>query len=269
MFGYIIYAQKDIQKNHIFYEMLKKEFLRHDIRLELIIYEQFQTERLAKNPLPRFVINRSRFYDIARLFEQLGIRVFNTSAVTKITNDKLETFHYFKKTVPMMESVGRNDYQSGFFPYPIILKSCDGHSGTEVFMANSPVEEKAAVEALKGKNYLVQKCCSDLGRDARVYIIGNEIAAAVLRSSKTRFQSNYSLGGAVQPYQLNDYEKTLVQSVLDRLYLDYAGIDFIFHHGKAVLNEIEDAVGARMLYQTSDIDIAKRYVDYIVNILSC
>ena len=44
MFGYIIYTQKDFQKNRSFYEMLRKEFLRYGIRLNLMLYEQFQKE---------------------------------------------------------------------------------------------------------------------------------------------------------------------------------------------------------------------------------
>ena len=35
------------------------------------------------------------------------------------------------------------------------------------------------------------------------------------------------------------------------------------HNGKWVLNEIEDAVGARMLYSLADFDIVKEYAAYI------
>ena len=40
-------------------------------------------------------------------------------------------------------------------------------------------------------------------------------------------------------------------------------MDFVFDNGRAVFNEIEDAVGARMVYEKTDIDILKLYCDYI------
>ena len=154
------------------------------------------------------------------------------------------------------------------FEYPYVIKSCSGHGGSQVFLVNNRKEEEQAVKAMNGQEYVVQQCCSDLGRDVRVYIIGNKIIKAVLRTSTESFKSNYSLGGKVQEYTLNNEEKAMVERIVDKLPLDYAGIDFTFHNGKAVFNEIEDAVGARMLYQVSDIDIVEMYIKYILEKLS-
>jgi hypothetical protein len=35
----------------------------------------------------------------------------------------------------------------------------------------------------------------------------------------------------------------------------------LYHHGAPVLGEVEDVVGSRMLYQTSNLDIAALYLD--------
>ena len=43
----------------------------------------------------------------------------------------------------------------------------------------------------------------------------------------------------------------------------YYGVDFVFNHGKAVFNELEDTVGARMVYDLTDIDIIEMYIEYI------
>ena len=37
----------------------------------------------------------------------------------------------------------------------------------------------------------------------------------------------------------------------------------MFNGGKIVFNEIEDSVGARMVYEKTDIDILRLYCDYI------
>lgn len=80
------------------------------------------------------------------------------------------------------------------FEYPYVIKSCSGHGGSQVFLVNNSKEEEQAVKAMNGQEYVVQQCCSDLGRDVRVYIIGNKIIKAVLRTSTESFKSNYSLG---------------------------------------------------------------------------
>jgi len=52
--------------------------------------------------------------------------------------------------------------------------------------------------------------------------------------------------------------------MIDLFEFDMVGIDFILDdNGNLVFNEIEDVVGARMLYQCSDIDIVKEYLSYI------
>ena len=48
---------------------------------------------------------------------------------------------------------------------------------------------------------------------------------------------------------------------------DYYGIDFVFDGGQPVFNEIEDTVGARMVYSVTDIDILDLYCDYIKKVL--
>ena len=59
----------------------------------------------------------------------------------------------------------------------------------------------------------------------------------------------------------------MTKRLMQALPMDYAGIDFMFSGGKPVFNEIEDVVGARMLYSLTDIDIADRHAAYILHLL--
>lgn len=285
MTGWIIYSKDDFGKNSGFVEMFRDRFAEYEIELETIIIEELEKNSqegycLNKEELPDFAINRSRNATISRQLENCGIRVFNSAEVTEICNNKGKNYEYLKGVVPFLpvkyngkiiisDIVKNNMNVDSVMPekleYPYVIKSCAGHGGSQVFMVNNRDEEKQALEKLKDIPYLIQQCCSDLGKDVRIYIIGNEIVAAVLRTSKDSFKSNYSLGGKVEPYTLNNSEVDMVKSIIEKLPLDYAGIDFTFHNGKAVFNEIEDAVGARMLYQVSDLDIVQIYVQYIVN----
>ena len=134
-------------------------------------------------------------------------------------------------------------------------------------MASDENTKKDAIHKMHGEDYLIQQSCSDLGKDVRVYIIGNEIVASVLRTSTESFKSTYSLGGRAELYELNKEERQMVHAITKKLPLDFAGIDFTFHKGRAVFNEIEDAVGARMLYAVSDTDIVQLFINYILQVL--
>ena len=97
----------------------------------------------------------------------------------------------------------------------------------------------------------------------RVWLIGGEIIASILRVSKTDFRSNFCLGGEAVPYVLSAEETALVKRIAALIDYDYIGIDFVFNHGKIVFNEIEDSVGARMVYEKTDVDIIALYCEYI------
>ena len=96
-----------------------------------------------------------------------------------------------------------------------------------------------------------------------MWLIGGEIICAVLRQSDSDFRSNFCLGGKALPYKLSASEEALVLKIASLLKFDYIGIDFVFNEGKIVFNEIEDSVGARMVYEKTDIDILRLYCDYI------
>ena len=117
---------------------------------------------------------------------------------------------------------------------------------------------------LAGRRSLLQKPASDVGKDLRVYVIGNQVVAAILRTSKTDFRSNFSLGGEAAPYRLLAAEEKIVYQILEALPIDFGGIDFIFHHGRLIFNEIEDVVGARMLYACTDVDVVELFISHIL-----
>lgn len=271
--GWVIYSREDAEKNKGFIRMLKEDFDQYDVELKLVILEEIdKPEVFVKNANIDFAINRSRNSYIAELLEKREIRVFNNSMVTDIANNKGKNYKYLEGIVPFLPIIYQREVIGSHesirdFTYPYVIKSCCGHGGSQVFLVHNEDEKKQALSKIKDK-YVIQKLCSDIGKDVRVYVIGNKIVKAVLRTSKESFKSNYSLGGSAREYNLNNYEIAMVKQILNKFKIDYGGIDFTFHNGKAVFNEIEDAVGARMLYSVCDIDIAKLFVDYIIGEIS-
>ena len=242
--GLIIYEKEDGKINQFFIETITRHLNNQDIGLEFKNRDEVDGSEKTD-----FVINRSRDYLLSKEYEKRGIRVFNNSDVVLVGNDKRICQAELEDKVRMMELTD---------DYPAVVKSIDGHGGKQVFR----VESKAEEDSLNLRDYIRQKICNEPGKDKRVYIIGNEIVAAVLRTSDD-FKSNFSLGGKAVLDDVSEKEKAMVDIILQNYYIDYGGIDFIYHNGEPVFNEIEDAVGARMLYNCSEIDIIKMYAKYI------
>lgn len=240
MSGILVYSE---------YEAKRNSFAVQKFRQNLDIKLVFESD-VDFNSHPDFVVNRTNNYKIAEGFEQKGIRVFNPSSLTKLANNKQKCYEF-------MAEHGIEIMPINYTGAPVIKKAVGGKGGTEVFMLDK-------AEAFE-KGYVYQKPASDLGKDLRVWLIGGEIIASVLRQSSTDFRSNFCLGGSASVYNLSDEERALVKKISSLVSYDYIGIDFVFNRGKIVFNEIEDTVGARMVYDTTDIDIIQKYCEYIKN----
>lgn len=237
MSGVLIYTKKEAERNSFAVDKYK-EYL--GVRL---VDETFRGDA-------DFVINRTNDYKIAEYFENKGIRAFNSSALSRLANNKQLCYEFMEKNgVPIMPV--------NYTGAPVVKKKIDGAGGKEVYWLDNaqPFED----------GYVYQKPCDTLGKDLRVWVVGGKIVTAVLRESKKDFRSNFCLGGSATPYNMNNKERALVEKITALVPCDYAGIDFLFNEGQPVFNEIEDTVGARMVYTVSDIDIIKLYCDYIRN----
>lgn len=240
MSGVLIYTNKEAKRNRF---SIEKFIQKLDVKL---VDENYRGDA-------DFVINRTNDYKIAEYFESRGIRVFNPSSLSKIANDKQKCYEFMKEN-------GIEIMPINYKGVPAVKKKIDGHGGIDVYMLDKaePFED----------GYVYQKPCDTLGRDVRVWLIGGKIIASILRSSDTDFRSNFCLGGKASEYTLTDDDRALVYKIADLLDYDYIGIDFIFNNGRLVFNEIEDTVGARMIYSLTDIDIISLYCDYIKEELS-
>ena len=131
-----------------------------------------------------------------------------------------------------------------------------------MFLSDEPWQQ-----VLKGQDCLLQERIQSRSQDLRIYILGGEIYQGILRTGKGDFRSNFSRGGQVEAYELNDKQKQWIQAFIDafpREWLGMIGMDFILtEDGRLVFNEVEEMVGCRMLYQCTSRDIVKDYICWL------
>ena len=219
----------------------------------------------ADAPLPDFVVNRARFAALSRRFERRGVRCFNRAAETETGNDKWQTDRLCRRLgLPVMDTWL---YRAGEplpedAPFPCVVKSLAGHGGSEIFWAGTPQEAVRLAAGLPG-DCLLQRPAARLGLDVRVYLMGDTPLAAVQRTSSGDFRSNFSLGGQAALVPLERPLREMALTVQRALEADYIGVDFLCDGTRWVVNEIEDAVGARMLYRLTALDAGELFIRHI------
>ena len=287
MTGWILYEKKDAIKNKKYIEMFMTQAANYHVPLLLVFVEDLDHNAMESNPntpktVPDFIINRSRNASIAAHFEQMNCRVFNPSIVTETCNHKRLTYDLVKKhSIPIMDTVYTYEDATSL-RFPFVVKPACGHGGDCVTLVHSCDELQFAVNAIKKKypnnpDVVFQHCASDIGKDLRVYVLNGTIMAAIMRQaydcnhipnlsdSNVDIRSNYSLGHTATLHTLTEEETALVNQIIPLLPFDCIGIDFVYEKGHPIFNEIEDAVGARMLYANSEIDIVYEYFRYIMS----
>lgn len=297
MTGWLIYGQQDAVKNKGYIEFYQKEGRELGIQIELLYRERLeigiQNSRWVirydgrECRLPDFAIVRTIYPILNRQLECLGIPVFNSAEVARICNNKALTYQEAAALgIPVVETVFaenamvREKYRE--ITRPAVIKTVDGHGGSQVYLAlpEKHPDSKDAFEALRemetsledilkgigASDCVIQPLVPGSNRDLRVYVIGKEIVAAILRTSRKGFRANFSLGGEVRTYELTEKERSMVERIINHFSFGMVGIDFLINEKEELIfNEIEDVVGARMLYQCTDINLVRRYLEYILS----
>jgi gamma-F420-2:alpha-L-glutamate ligase len=284
MVAWIIYFRDSAIYNQQYIQIYIEEGLKLDLEVKLILvedlefgvrenkwYMRYQDQEIK---IPDLAICRAIYPLLSKQLELMGIRVFNNSFVSELCNDKARTYQYLAKSgIKMVDSSFYLNSQLKDIIYvdqPTVIKEVNGHGGSQVFLVenqNNTIKDETLdiITALGSSDVVLQPLTGSKHQDLRVYVIGKDIIAAVLRTAKDSFKSNFSLGGEVRLYQLSGDERSLVKLIIDQFDFDLVGIDFIIgDDGELIFNEIEDVVGSRMLYQSSYINIVELYLKYIM-----
>lgn len=242
--GILRYNNEDYLKNQWFVNHLIACGSLEGIEI-LLLFEDLSIEGVS------FVINRTRSVEVAKFYENQGIRVFNNSVVTMIGNDKKIMYERFKELQLPCLSMNRNSLFSEY-----VVKERYGHGGIGVTLSND-------VSTIDENKYIVQEY-RKMKSDVRIIVLGNEIVVAIKRENTNDFRHNVSLGAKSSLYLITGEMKELVGRLCNEYLFDLVGIDFLIDEKEQLwINEIEDMVGVRSVYQNSAIDIGLLYIKYI------
>ncbi len=295
MRGWLVYSEERLQRNQEYVRMHEQWCASQGIGLTLVLAEQVTYGMgpagvrfcVANKPvaIPNFCVFRCEEADLRRALELCGVVVSNGSYVGRVANDKLRTYelvHALGVPYPEVLSVGMPAWRE--LEYPVVAKPRYGHGGEGVRLILNPDElEEYARRGSEGarsaslprcaddgmaqsdRSWIVQRVAPVVGKDVRVYMLGKEVLAAMLRTApEGAFLSNFCRGGSAAVYELSAQERDVALRIAQALGDGYYGIDFLFDgDGGLLLNEVEDVVGSRMLYEHTALDVVGRHLSYV------
>ncbi|MER2071500.1 MAG: ATP-grasp domain-containing protein [Psychrobacillus sp.] len=259
MNGLLIYEYKEIERNQSFIDRLIQAAKTHGHSLTVI--DDNQTEF----PDCDFIFFRARNPELSKKLEQRGVPMFNRSEVNVIANDKWKAIQLVQMlgiaTVPTYKI---NDVQD-IRDYPVVLKTTGGHGGMQVERFTKAQDADVFLNDFSSQTIIAQAYVETNATDVRVFMLGSEVIGAVKRiGAPNSFKSNFTLGGTVEKYELSTTQEADVIKIAKAIKSDYVGIDFLLlPDGRWVFNELEDPVGARSYYQTTQTDIAIPIMNYV------
>lgn len=270
--GILVYTSVDAEYNEWFIDHIIEEGRKCNLDIRLVLSDKEEVsdideisyrEEVPDNDID-FAIVRNRDSKLCKRLEENNIRCFNSSYVVNIGNDKWEMYKDFNSAgIPVMYT------QKTKLPYPFVMKPVNGHGGENVYLIKNADEYESVISNIpddRQGDLIYQVIATEKGRDIRVYVVGGTILTAMERiavDTEKDFRSNYSLNGNAKEHALTDEELKLAAKVADHIKADFVGIDLIYNNGRPVVNEIEDAVGTRMLYSLTDIDPVREFVAHI------
>ena len=271
MDGWLIYDHEGAEKNTDYIDYHHEVGLRYGVHFELMYAEDL--EKSVPERIPEFAIVRTIRPHINKTLEDKGIPTYNNSKVSYTANHKGRCISYIAEEtdVPVIptEIIRSGDDIRKILKdrQSYVIKPASGHGGKDVRRVSATEHFYNETERLlKNDDMILQPFIEGPGEDVRVYVIGREIIAAVKRKApEGEFRANASLGGQVERYKLSKMETEYVSRITDVFDFGMVGIDFIIDAaGDFIFSEIEDVVGARMLYRTHpEIDILDRYISFL------
>lgn len=271
--AWLVYDRQGAKRNGDYIRMHKEIGAKFGFDFKLKIIEEiyprkmFSTDTIMLNP--DLAIVRTIQPDFTKALEGRHVPVFNNAFVSEICNDKGRTIHYVSKhtDIPIVptERFSNIDLTKEILNhYPNhVIKAVDGHGGRQVFATWEPYER--IVDGIGESDFVLQPKIEGPGKDVRLYVVGDEIVGAVERTAKEGFRANYSLGADVCTYIPTKKDIQYVKELCRFFSFGLVGVDFLVcRDGRLLLNEIEDVVGARMLYRCNpDAGLLERYFAFI------
>ena len=221
---------------------------------------------------PDFVLFWDKDVLLARTLEAMGMRLFNraqaietcdSKALTAITLQERDvrqpltfispkTFEYFGYNDPAFLSV----YEEAL-GYPYVIKEEFGSFGLGVHLVGNRSEAEELIGRIGSKTFIAQKFIREsAGRDLRIYVVGGQVIASMLRENKNDFRSNVFQGGKGFKHSPSPEEEALAIKAAEAVNCDFCGVDLLIGDNGPLVCEVNSNAHFTGLLKYTGINVA-------------
>ncbi len=229
---------------------------------------------------PDFVIFWDKDVRLARQLEYMGFKLFNGAEAIALCDDKILTHQVLANHhIPMPKTI----FSPLVFPgcpvdeslfigkieevlsYPMVVKEAFGSFGAQVYMAQNRDELLNLRKRLISVPHIYQEYIkSSHGRDVRLQVVGDEVVAAMLRTSDTDFRANITAGGRMAAFTPPQTFTDMAVKAAKLLGAHFAGVDILFGENEnPILCEVNSNAHMKNIYDCTGVDVPERIIGYI------
>ncbi len=217
---------------------------------------------------------------LGKLLEKNGLRLFNSAEAVEVCDDKMLTYIALsEKGVRTVETIAaplcytpqaKTDEKflkkvANKLGFPLVVKKSYGSFGAGVQLVHGMPELIKTSQEFLYEPHIFQRYVADsCGRDVRVMVIGGKVVAAMERCAKAgEFRSNIELGGVGKKIALSPENIEIAEKAAKILKLDYCGVDLLQSEDGPIVCEVNSNAFFEGLEQTTGVNVAKAYAQYI------
>lgn len=216
---------------------------------------------------------------VLRHLEGLGVRTPNTAESIGRSRDKVASLQWLSHCgVPVPPSVFVDvpdqieECAALLGGPPVVVKVVRGTQGVGVIKVGELDQLRATVEALwgLGEQVLVQRFVSEAqGRDLRLFVVGDEVAAAMERESAPGdFRSNLHRGGTARGFRPDQETAALAVKAAKALGLGIAGVDLLITQEGPVVLEVNSSPGLEGIEAATGKNLARVIVKHLESLMT-
>ena len=220
-------------------------------------------------------INHSRALHALKLFENSGIKCFNSSKVATICGDKLLTSIALEEfNVPQPEIRVAFTEESALeamedMGYPVVLKPAVGSWGRLLSKVNDRdaaeaiLEHKAILGSYHHSIFYIQDYVEKKGRDIRSFVVGDECIAAIYRTSP-HWITNTARGGVATNCPITDEIADISVRAAQAVGGGIVAIDVFETEEGLTVNEVNYTMEFKNSIKPTGVNIPEKIVDYVL-----
>ena len=215
----------------------------------------------------------------AKMLENRGVKLFNSSSAIEACDDKMLTYIALNGkvneplTIPSAFSYTQSEVEEeelnavvSALSLPLVMKINKHSRGEGVFLVKSKEELKELICRYRTTPHLYQKYISYAsGKDIRAIVIGGKVVASMERYNEKDFRSNVEQGGLTRVVELSDGAKNIAEQVSKTLGLDYCGVDLLTDKdGTVYVCEVNSNAFFKGIEGATKVNVAKLFAEHVL-----